>query len=131
GAWPRNVHARKVILLRGCVQPALIPAIDAATARVLDALGVQAIIADNSGCCGAIDYHANAREAAQVKARRNIDAWWPLLDAGTEAIVINASGCGAMVKDYALLLRDEPAYAAKAERIAGMTRDVAEFLAPM
>ena len=131
GVWPRNAHARKVILLRGCVQPALIPAIDAATARVLDALGVQAIVADGSGCCGAIDYHANAREAAQEKARRNIDAWWPLLEGGVESIVINASGCGAAMKDYAQLLRGDPAYAAKAERIAGITRDLAEFLVPM
>jgi glycolate oxidase iron-sulfur subunit len=129
-AWPHTTHTRKAILLRGCVQPTLIPAIDAATARVLDALGVQSIVADGSGCCGAIDYHANARAAAQDKARRNIDAWWPLLEAGAEAIVINASGCGAMVKDYAHLLGDDPAYATKAERIAGLTRDLAEFLAP-
>jgi len=128
GAWPRTRHARKVILLRGCVQPALMPAVDAATARVLDALGVQASLADGSGCCGAIDYHANAMDTARRKARLNIDAWWPLLEGGAEAIVINASGCGAMVKDYAHLLRDDQAYAAKAQRIAGMTRDLAEFL---
>jgi glycolate oxidase iron-sulfur subunit len=131
GTWPRSAHARKVILLHGCVQPALIPAIDAATARVLDAIGVQAIVADGSGCCGAIDYHANAREAAQDKARRNIDAWWPLLEAGAESIVINASGCGATVKEYAHLLRDDLAYATKAKRISSITRDLAEFLAPM
>jgi len=130
GAWPLRVHARKVVLVRGCVQPGLLPAIDAATARVLDALGMQAIVAQQSGCCGAIDYHANAADAARAKARRNIDAWWPLLEAGAESIVINASGCGAMLKDYAHLLRDDPVYAAKAARIVGMTRDLAEFLAP-
>jgi len=130
GAWPRSARVRKAILLRGCVQPALIPAIDAATARVLDALGVQAVMAHGSGCCGAIDYHANAREAAQDKARRNIDAWWPLLEAGAEAIVVNASGCAAQVKDYAHLLRDDPTYASKAARVAAATRDLAEFLSP-
>ena len=130
GTWPRTTHLRKAILLRGCAQPALIPAIDAATARVLDTLGVQAVVVDGSGCCGAIDYHANAADAARRKARLNVDAWWPLLEAGAEAIVMNASGCGAMVKDYAQLLRDDPAYASKAERIAGMTLDLAEFLAP-
>jgi glycolate oxidase iron-sulfur subunit len=131
GEWPRNTHARKVILLRGCVQPALLPSIDAATARVLDALGVQTIVAAGSGCCGAIDYHNDARAAAAVKARRNIDAWWPLLEAGAEAVVINASGCGAMVKDYAYLLREDAEYAHKAERIAEATRDIAEFLTPL
>jgi glycolate oxidase iron-sulfur subunit len=130
GEWPRNVHARKVILLNGCVQPALLPSIDAATARVLDALGVQALVAADSGCCGAIDYHSDAREAAVAKARRNIDAWWALLEAGAEYIIINASGCGAMVKDYAHLLRDDAEYAPKAERIAAATRDIAEFLTP-
>lgn len=129
-AWPRHAHVRKVILLRGCVQPTLIPAIDAATARVLDALGVQAVMAEGSGCCGAIDYHANARQAAQDKARHNIDAWWPLLDAGAEAIVVNASGCAAQVKDFGHLLRGDPTYAPKAERVAGAARDLAEFLAP-
>ncbi len=103
----KRTHARKVILLNGCVQPALMPSIDAATSRVLDALGVQTIVATDSGCCGAIDYHLNAHDAAREKARRNIDAWWPLIEAGAEAIVINASGCGAMVKDYAHVLRDD------------------------
>lgn len=131
GTWPRVVHARKVILLRGCVQPALMPAIDAATARVLDALGIEALVAPDSGCCGAIDYHNDAHESATAKARRNIDIWWPLVEAGAEAIVINASGCGAMVKDYARLLRDDVVYAEKAERISAMTRDLAEFLSTM
>jgi glycolate oxidase iron-sulfur subunit len=135
GAWPqtgheREVPLRRIILLRGCVQPALMPSIDAATARVLDVLGVQAIVARESGCCGAIDFHSDAQDAAQEKARRNTDAWWPLLEAGAEAIVINASGCGAMVKDYAHLLRDDPIYADKAARIAALTRDLAEFIAP-
>lgn len=130
GAWPRATHARKVLLLNGCVQPALMPGIDAATARVLDACGIEAIVAPNSGCCGAIDFHLDAHTAAQACARRNIDAWLPLLDSGVEAIVINASGCSAMVKDYTHLLRDDPAYADKAQRIAASTCDLGEFLPP-
>jgi glycolate oxidase iron-sulfur subunit len=128
GVSPARTRARKVLLLNGCVQPTLIPAIDAATARVLDALGVQTIVATGSGCCGAIDFHSDAPDAARAKARRNIDAWWPQIEAGAEAIVINASGCGSMVKDYAHLLNADPGYAEKAARIASLTRDLAEFL---
>jgi glycolate oxidase iron-sulfur subunit len=126
--WPQQMHARRVLLLKGCVQPALLPSIDAATARVLDALGVQANVLERSGCCGAIDFHLDAQARARDAARRNIDAWWPQVEAGAEAVVINASGCGAMVKDYAHLLRDDAAYAGKAQRIAAMTRDLSEFL---
>ncbi len=143
GTWPARSHARKVILLNGCVQPAMIPAIDAATARVLDALGIEAVVAPRSGCCGAIRHHLDDQEGALDDARRNIDAWWPLLasepalasaaDAvsgagGAEAIIINASGCGAMIKDYAHLLRHDPLYAEKAARVSAMTRDLAQFL---
>jgi glycolate oxidase iron-sulfur subunit len=130
GEIPRRAHARKVLLLKGCVQPALIPSIDAATARVLDALGIEALVEPSSGCCGAIDYHLTAHDAAKKLARRNIDAWWPAIERGAEAIVINASGCGAMVKDYAHMLRKDRVYAAKAQRVSGMARDLAEFLAP-
>lgn len=129
-ATPHASHARKVILLNGCVQPVLLPAIDAATIRVLDALGVETVIAAGSGCCGAIDYHLDAHDAAREKMRRNIDAWWPLLESGTEAIVINASGCGALLKDYAHALRGDPDYAPRAARVAAMTKDLSEFLAP-
>ncbi|HEY8010216.1 MAG TPA: glycolate oxidase subunit GlcF [Rudaea sp.] len=129
GAWPSRTQARKVLLLNGCVQPALIPAIDAATARVLDAVGVEAIVESRSGCCGAIDFHLSAQVQAQEHARRNIDAWWlHIVEGGIEAIVINASGCGAMVKDYAHLLHDDPAYAEKAQRVVALTRDLAEYL---
>ena len=130
GATPARTHTRKVLLPNGCVQPALLPAVAAATARVLDALGIEAVRVATSGCCGAIDHHLGAHAAARAHARRNIDAWWPHIEAGAEAIVSNASGCGAMLKDYAHLLRDDPAYAQKAVRVAGMTRDLVEFLAP-
>jgi len=128
GPWPRRAHSRRVLLLNGCVQPALLPSIDAATARVCDAIGVQAVVAAHSGCCGAIHYHLDAQAQAQDKARQNIDVWWPQIEHGVEAIVINASGCGAMVKEYARLLRDDAAYRGKAERVAALTCDLAEFL---
>ena len=131
GAWPRGVHARKVLLLNGCTQPAMAPSIDAATARVLDAIGVQALVDRRSGCCGAIRQHLHDAPGALGNARRNIDAWWPQLESGAvEAIVINASGCAAMVREYALLLRADPAYAAKARRVSDATRDLIEFLGP-
>jgi glycolate oxidase iron-sulfur subunit len=130
GPAPKQTHTRKVLLLNNCVQPSLAPSIDAATARVLDAVGVQSIVAPGSGCCGAIRQHLDDHGGARNNIRRNIDAWWPFVESGqVEAIVSNASGCGAMVKDYAHLLREDPAYAAKAKRIVALTQDVAEFLA--
>jgi len=128
GAWPAGTHARKVLLLNGCVQPAMMPSIDAATARVLDRLGIEAIVERRSGCCGAIRHHLNDTEGALEQARRNIDAWIPHLDAGVEIVLVNASGCGAMVKEYAHLLRADPAYAEKARRVVEATRDPAEWL---
>jgi glycolate oxidase iron-sulfur subunit len=131
GAWPRRVHARKVLLLNGCTQPALAPSIDAATARVLDAIGVQVLVDARSGCCGAIRHHLHDPHGALAQARRNIDAWWPQLQAGAvEAIVVNASGCTVMVREYGWLLREDPAYAERARRISAATRDLVEFLGP-
>ena len=129
GAWPRRQHARRMLTLAGCVQPALSPDINAATARVLDRLGIALTEAPGAGCCGALRYHLNEQEAALDEARRNIDAWWPLIEAGAEAIVITASGCGAHVREYGYLLQHDAAYAAKAARICLLTRDVAEVLA--
>ena len=128
GGWPTRTHARKMLLLAGCVQPAMAPNINAATARVFDALGIEMIVAAGAGCCGALRYHLTDQEGGLDHARRNIDAWWPHLDAGVEAIVMNASGCGAMVKEYAHLLRHDSAYADKAARISAATRDVIELL---
>jgi glycolate oxidase iron-sulfur subunit len=129
GPLPSRVHLRKVLLLNNCVQPSMAPSIDAATARVLDAVGVQSIIAPGSGCCGAIRQHLDDTDGALNNFRRNIDAWWPFVEsAQVEAILSNASGCGAMVMDYAHLLRSDPAYADKARRIVELTRDVSEFL---
>ena len=132
GQWPERSHARRVLMLNGCVQPAMMPRIDAATARVLDAIGIQAVVESRSGCCGAIRQHLNDADGALVDARRNIDAWWPYLEpergSPVEAILINASGCGSMVKEYAHLLRNDPNYATKAERVVALTRDLAEWL---
>jgi glycolate oxidase iron-sulfur subunit len=131
GPWPRRHHARKVILLRGCTQPAMLPSIDAATARVLDALGVEVVVMHQAGCCGAIRQHLDDHSGALDNMRRNIDVWWPLLSSGTaEAIVINASGCAVTVKEYGHLLRDDPAYADKAQRVSQWARDLTEFLLP-
>ena len=128
GAWPTRVHARSMLLLDGCVQPSMFPNINAATARVLDALGVRLIVARGAGCCGAIRFHLNDQERAREEMRRNIDAWWPHIEAGVEAIVMTASGCGATVKEYERHLRLDPAYAAKAARVSALTKDISEVL---
>nr|WP_298724964.1 glycolate oxidase subunit GlcF [uncultured Steroidobacter sp.] len=129
GAWPQRSHARKMLLPLGCVQPSMSPGIDAATARVLDALDIE-VITPPASCCGAIKHHLNDHDAASIEVRHNIDAWWPHVEAGAEAIVMNASGCGAMVKEYAHLLRNDPTYAEKATRIVALTKDLAELLPP-
>jgi glycolate oxidase iron-sulfur subunit len=129
GAWPQRRHARKVLLLGGCVQPALLPNINAATARVLDAAGIETVVAAGAGCCGALREHLADREGSLDDARRNIDAWWPLVADGTvEAIVSNASACGLAIKHYEDALVDDPDYGAKAARISAMARDVSELL---
>jgi len=130
GHWPQARHARRVLLLRSCTQGALAPSIDAATARVLDALGIEALIAPGSGCCGALRYHLGDQPGGLDDARRNIDAWVAQLEAGVEAIILNASGCAAQVRDYGRLLGDDPAYAGKARRVSAAARDLGEFLAP-
>jgi len=129
GAWPTRVHPRRMLLLAGCVQPAMAPNINAATARVLDACGIQTLVVSQAGCCGAVRFHLNDQAGGLRQMRTAIDAWWPLLDSGqAEAIVVNASGCGVTVKDYGHLLRDDPAYAAKAERVSAAARDLGELL---
>ena len=128
GVWPTRQHARKVLMLEGCVQPAMAPNINAATARVLDAAGIQTVVAAQAGCCGAVKFHLNDHEGGKAQMRANIDAWWPHVEAGVEAIVMNASGCGVMVKDYGHALRGDPAYAERAARISSLTRDLSELL---
>ncbi|HZH06065.1 MAG TPA: glycolate oxidase subunit GlcF, partial [Lautropia sp.] len=128
GAWPTDSHLSKVLLLNSCTQAAMMPSIDRATARVLDRLGVQAVIEPSSGCCGAIRHHLNDQAGALADVRRNVDAWWPYLEAGVEAIVMNASGCGVLVKEYGHLLRDDPAYAERAAKVSEVTFDLIEWL---
>ena len=128
GLWPVRSHARKMLMLAGCVQPAMMPNINSATARVLDAAGIQAVLAAKAGCCGAVKFHLNDQDGGRAEMRRNIDAWWPYVEQGVEAVVMNASGCGVTVKEYGYIFKDEPAYADKAARISELTRDLSELL---
>jgi glycolate oxidase iron-sulfur subunit len=129
GAWPPRRHNRTMLVLRGCVQPALAPSIDAAMARLLDRIGVSLVCVAGSGCCGAISEHLAAGAEARRFMRANIDAWWPHVEQGAEAIVATASGCGVLLKAYGELLHDDPAYAERAQRIASLVRDPVEIVA--
>ena len=132
GAWPVREHARQVLMLAGCVQPSMLPNINRATARVLDAAGIQTLIAPQAGCCGAVKFHLNDHDGARAQMRANIDAWWPYVEQGrVESIVINASGCGAAIKDYGHALRNDAAYAERAARISALARDLCELLPDM
>ena len=126
--WPTQTHARKVLMLAGCVQPSMLPNVNTATARVLDAAGIQTLVASNAGCCGAVKFHLNDQEGGAVQMRANIDAWWPYVEQGVEAIIMNASGCGVMVKDYGHVLANDAQYAGKAEKISALTKDLSELL---
>jgi len=127
--WPTRTHPRKVLLLMGCVQPSMMPNINSASARVLDAAGIQTVVADGAGCCGAIRTHLNDEAGGLADMRRNIDAWWPLVASGeVEAVVMNASGCGLAVKEYGHALAHDVAYAEKAGRVSALTRDLSELL---
>jgi glycolate oxidase iron-sulfur subunit len=132
GAWPSAQHARKVLLLAGCVQPSMSPNINAATARVLDAAGIQTVVAGSAGCCGAVKFHLNDHDGGLAHMRANMDAWWPYIQPasghGVEAIIMNASGCGVMVKEYGDHFKSDPVYAEKAARISALTRDISELL---
>jgi glycolate oxidase iron-sulfur subunit len=129
GPTPQRAHARQLIALAGCVQPSMYPNINGAARRVLDRLGIQMIEATGAGCCGAVRAHLNALEGAREDARRNIDAWWQLLESGAEGLVMTASGCGSHVLEYAHLLQDDSDYAVKAARVVLATRDISEIMA--
>ena len=128
GLWPVRSHARKMLMLEGCVQPAMMPNINSATARVLDAAGIQVVLAVKAGCCGAVKFHLNDQDGGKLEMRLNIDAWWPYVEQGVEAIVMNASGCGVTVREYGYILKNDPAYSEKAARISELTRDLSELL---
>jgi glycolate oxidase iron-sulfur subunit len=126
--WPAARHPRRMLVLEGCVQPSIAPNINAATARVLDRIGISLLAAPAAGCCGAVTFHLNRQDEARDQMRRNIDAWWPHVEAGAEALVLTASGCAVMVKDYGHALARDPQYAEKARRISELTRDASEVL---
>lgn len=128
GISPSARHPRKMLVLAGCVQPSLAPQINVAATRVLNAIGISLIEADNAGCCGAVSFHLNFQEEGLDAMRRNIDAWWPHIETGAEAIVMTASGCGVTVKEYGHHLRHDPAYADRAARISTLTKDLSEVL---
>lgn len=125
---PSQQHSRQMLVLEGCAQPSATPNTNNAAARILDKLGISLIAAPDAGCCGAVSYHLPSHEEGLAFMRRNIDAWWPYIDAGVEAIVISASGCGSMVKEYGEKLKHDDAYAAKAKHISALTRDLSEIL---
>lgn len=128
GGVPTQQHTRKMLILEGCVQGAATPNTNAAARRVLNTLGISLIAAPKAGCCGALNYHLSEHEAGLNDMRRNIDAWWPYIEQGAEAIISSASGCGAMLFDYAHLLADDPHYAEKARTVSAMNKDLAEIV---
>ena len=129
GAWPAPRHARKVLALAGCVQPALAPSINAAAARVLDRMGVSLVEAPGAGCCGAVRFHLNRQADGLDDMRALIDAWWPLIERGeVEAIAMTASGCGVTVREYGQLLAHDPRYRDKAARVAALAKDLCEIV---
>ena len=131
GAWPAPRHRRKMLVLAGCVQPALAPSINAAAARVLDRMGVSLLEVAGAGCCGGVRFHLNYQDDGRDDMRALIDAWWPAVEKGeVEAIVVTASGCSVTVKDYGHLLAEDPGYAEKAKRISSLARDLSEVVSP-
>ncbi|WP_106476621.1 glycolate oxidase subunit GlcF [Phytohalomonas tamaricis] len=124
---PRR-HTRQMLILNGCVQPGLSPNTNAAAMRVLDRFGIGVTAVPEAGCCGAIDYHLDAQQVGRQRMRRNIDAWWPSIEDGAEAIIQTASGCGAFIKEYGEMLKDDPDYAAKARRVSALAKDLVEIL---
>jgi len=127
--WPQRSHARKVLMPLGCVQPAMMPNINSATARVLDAAGIQTLVADDAGCCGALRSHLNDHDGGLADMKRAVDAFWPALQRGeVEAIVVNASACAGMAKDYGQALAHDPEYAERAAAVSAATKDLSELL---
>ncbi len=126
--WPSQTQQRKMLVLAGCAQQVVTAQTNVSTAAVLNKLGIQLISADKAGCCGAVSHHLSAAEEARRFIRQNIDAWWPYIEAGAEAIVVTASGCGVMLKDYAHIMQDDMEYAAKAKRVCELAKDISEIL---
>lgn len=128
--WAPRVqtHPRTMLVLDGCVQPSMAPATNVSAARVLSAFGISLETAKSSGCCGAVHFHLNEQDKARDFMKQNIDAWWPFVEGGCEAIITTASGCGVMVKDYGHVLADDPQYAEKAKKVSELSCDIVEAL---
>ena len=126
GVWPSPRHERRLLVLDGCVQPALTPATNSAAARVLDACGVSLVRIKQAGCCGAVPFHLNRQDEAKIHMRRNIDAWWPEISNGAIGVLATASGCGVMLKDYGHVLSDDPDYSQKAMRVSKLAMDTVQ-----
>lgn len=126
---PQQAHARQMLVLEGCAQSVATPETNTATARILDRFGIQLMSPEQAGCCGAVSHHLAQEEEGRQFMRHNIDTWWPYIEKGIEAIVVTASGCGVMVKDYAHLLKDDKTYADKARRVSELAKDISEILA--
>ena len=131
GQWPAPKGRRRVLALAGCAQSVATPLTNAAAARVLDRLGIDLVESAGAGCCGALAYHLHEHRDGLDAARRNIDAWWPEIESGCDAILVTASGCGVMVKDYGELLKADPVYAERAARVASLARDTAELFSQL
>ena len=127
--WPTTRHGRNMLLLDGCVQPGLAPNINLATARVFDRLGISLSMIKQAGCCGAVNWHLSEPDRALLQMKQNIDAWMPAIENGAEAIVITASACAAMVKEYGYYLREDTEYAGRAKQVSALVKDVSEVLA--
>ena len=117
-----------MLVLEGCAQNAATPNTNGAARRVLDKLGITLLAAPRAGCCGAVNYHLGAHKDGLDNMRHNIDAWWPAIASGAEAIVNSASGCGSMLVEYGELLANDPTYAEKARQVSALTRDICEIL---
>ena len=126
--WPATRHTRRVILLAGCVQPALGAGINPAAARILDRLGISAVAVGAAGCCGAVTHHLAAAKETLAQLRRNVDALWPEIERGAEAVTVTSSACAAMLGEYGRLLQDDPRYAARAARVSALARDISQVL---
>jgi len=126
--WPAARHARKMLVLGGCVQGALSPQTNQSAAQLLDSIGITLLRENKTGCCGAVGLHTHDHAMGLQHARQRIDLWTPLLDEGVEAILFTASGCGVTIKDYGFLLKDDPDYAEKATKVSALAKDISEVV---
>ncbi|PWJ79754.1 glycolate oxidase iron-sulfur subunit [Pseudaminobacter salicylatoxidans] len=129
---PAGERRGRVAILTGCAQPVLDPGINEATISLLNRLGVEVVVPEGEGCCGALVHHMGREEQALISARNNVDAWARQIEqGGLDAIIVTASGCGTTIKDYGFMLRLDPAYAQKAALVSALARDITEYLATL